>query len=354
MARTRTRWLTPTETPNPTQAPWLPMPRLTPAPRTGRALRPLSLVLCSALFASALSGACGRGGKAPEPAAPESAAPAPVPKQAPAPIVHRHASGVGGIFANAYLVEGPTSVIAVDATLSVSEARALRAELDELGKPLIAVLLTHGHPDHYNGASELTRGLEVPVLATRAVDAIIRRDDAAKEKQWKSTFGAEWPTPRRFPDRIVESGVALSLDGIELTPIDLGPGESHADSIWLMGPDRAFVGDLIFNGVHSYTADGHTGAWLRHLDRLDRDLAAIQLFYPGHGEPGGRDLLAAQRAYLTTYRDSVRELAAGAPRLTDPAKAELTRRMKATLPTDKLEFLIPLGADPVAAELATR
>ena len=48
-------------------------------------------------------------------------------------------------------VETHHGIIAVDATLTVSDARALREQAEPLGKPLLAVLLTHGHPDHYNG-----------------------------------------------------------------------------------------------------------------------------------------------------------------------------------------------------------
>src|SRR5215468_7206202 len=96
--------------------------------------------------------------------------------------IHRHASGEGGIFANAYLIEMPRGVVAVDATLSESESRALRASLEALGKPLRAVLLTHGHPDHYNGVTNLVGQSAVPVVATAGVARVIREDDAAKEQ----------------------------------------------------------------------------------------------------------------------------------------------------------------------------
>lgn len=46
----------------------------------------------------------------------------------------------------------------------MSDAHALRAAFDRLHKPLLAVPLTHGHPDHYNGVSALLAGQgEVPV-----------------------------------------------------------------------------------------------------------------------------------------------------------------------------------------------
>ena len=82
---------------------------------------------------------------------------------------------------NAYLVETPGGVVAVDTTLTVSDARALRQRAEDLGKPLQAVLITHAHPDHYGGAVELVGSDEVPIVAAAGVDAVIRRDDETKE-----------------------------------------------------------------------------------------------------------------------------------------------------------------------------
>src|SRR6185369_9720141 len=59
--------------------------------------------------------------------------------------IHAHACGEGGIFVNAYLIESRAGVVAVDATLSESESKALRKELEAIGKPLLAVLVTHPH-----------------------------------------------------------------------------------------------------------------------------------------------------------------------------------------------------------------
>lgn len=264
------------------------------------------------------------------------------------------------MFVNAYLVETEHGVVAVDSTLTNSDSKALRQQLDALKKPLLAVLLTHGHPDHYNGVTTLSEGTGAPVIATEKVDAIIRQYDAAKEAQWRPMFGAEWPDKRTFPSRIAKDGETIALDGVRFTVHDLGAGESHADAYWVLEeedaphPRAAFIGDAVFNGAHSYLADGHIDEWLANLDRLERELSGVAQIYPGHGAAGGPELFAVERDYLRTYRDTVRELAHGETKLDDAAKAELVRRMKVKLPTDKLEFMIAFGADPVAAEISKK
>jgi len=96
--------------------------------------------------------------------------------------IHRHSTGAQGALVNAYLLETGDGVVAVDGTLTVSDGRALRTRLEELGWPLLALLVTHAHPDHYGGIIELVGDDDVPIVATAGVDAVIRRDDDLKQQ----------------------------------------------------------------------------------------------------------------------------------------------------------------------------
>jgi glyoxylase-like metal-dependent hydrolase (beta-lactamase superfamily II) len=283
-------------------------------------------------------------------------APKPVPNVHEESVhIHTVTSSPAGILANAYLIESEHAVVAVDSALTRTDARALRKRLAALQKPLRAVLLTHGHPDHYNGVTELIADQgDVPVYASAAVAQVIRSSDAAKEAQWKPMFGAEWPERRTFPNRTLEDGERVEVDGLAFTLHEVGPGESHADSYWLLDGPRpnVFVGDVVIHGHHAYVSDGHTTAWLENLASLRQHLAPTATLYPGHGEPGGLALLNWQEEYLTTYRGEVQKLGQGADHLEQAEEQELTRRMKARYPDAGLEFLIALGADAVAAELA--
>jgi glyoxylase-like metal-dependent hydrolase (beta-lactamase superfamily II) len=110
------------------------------------------------------------------------------------PNVHRIESRVAELPVNAYLIEGKRELVAVDGTLAVSGGRAVRARIDEIGKPLAALVVTHAHPDHYGGVVEVIRGLEAPIVATAGVDEAIRSIDAGREEILRPMFGEEWPT----------------------------------------------------------------------------------------------------------------------------------------------------------------
>jgi glyoxylase-like metal-dependent hydrolase (beta-lactamase superfamily II) len=266
------------------------------------------------------------------------------------PTVHRYASSPERAFVNAYLVETADGVVAVDGTLTVSDGRALRAQVARLGKPLLAVLVTHAHPDHYGGIVELVGTDDVPIIAARGVDEIIRRDDDVKETILRPMFADEWPRQRAFPTRTVMDAERMEFGGAVFEVLDLGPGESPHDSVWLLGEDRriVFAGDQAYNHVHCYLADGFYESWLAHIDRLRRELPAEAVLNLGHGAPADLSLFDWQIGYIETFVGAIEEADWSAP---ERAKAEVVRKVREYLPADELQFLMELSIEPMSLGL---
>ena len=128
--------------------------------------------------------------------------------------LHTYRSGETGLFVNSYLVEGTEGVVAIDAPLLLSDGRAFRARFEALRKPLLGVLVTHPHPDHYNTITDLVAGQEVPVIAHHDVDREIRASDDSKRAQWGPMFGDEWPASATFPNRTVADEETVELGGL--------------------------------------------------------------------------------------------------------------------------------------------
>jgi glyoxylase-like metal-dependent hydrolase (beta-lactamase superfamily II) len=270
-----------------------------------------------------------------------------------APIVHTYRSGETGLFVNSYLVEGADGVVAIDAPLLLSDGRAFRARFEALRKPLLGVLVTHPHPDHYNTIGQLVAGEGVPVIAHADVDREIRAKDDAKRAQWGPMFGDEWPADATFPNRTVADEESVELGDLRFTAWDFGPCESASETVWLLGDgDVAFVGDLAFHGMHAYLADGHTQAWLEAIDRAEEALTGVRTLYVGHGAPAVPAVLAEQRRYLLMAREAIRRVAGGRAELTEDEANSAASLMERYLPGAALGWLVGVGASAVAAELA--
>lgn len=267
-----------------------------------------------------------------------------------APVIHRHQSSPEGALVNAYLIEVDSGVVAVDSTLTVSDSRALRRRLEGIDKPLLAVLLTQSHPDHYGGLTELVAGEEVPVIAPIGVHEVIRRDDPVKEQVLRPMFGDEWPARRTFPNQTIADGESVSFDGATFTVIDLGPGESPHDSPWLLGDDgtTVFLGDQVYDHMHCYLADGFYEQWLSNIGRLKRELPADAVLHVGHGGPVDRALFDWQARYIETFLEAIHQADWSDP---DAARASVVARVEEYLPREELQFLMELSIDAVATKM---
>jgi glyoxylase-like metal-dependent hydrolase (beta-lactamase superfamily II) len=266
------------------------------------------------------------------------------------PTIHRFPSKHEGAFVNAYLVETASGVVAVDGLLQVSAAKEMRAGIDRLGKPLLAALLTHSHPDHYAGLREVVAGDDVPICAPQGVIDTITADDALKDQIVGPYFGEEWPANRVFPNSVIADGESVSFDEVKFTVIDLGPSESPHDSPWILGDDEkiVFLGDQIYDHKHCYLADGFYQEWLRNIEMLRARFPEGAVFHIGHGGPVRAEMWDWQREYIERFVEAV----SGADwSNADQAKAAVVGRMKAYEPSDELQILMELSIEPIATKL---
>lgn len=269
--------------------------------------------------------------------------------------VHTISSGPETFFTNAFIIETGRSLVVIDSMMTISDAKAVREYINSLGKPLVSVLVSHGHPDHYNGVGEIIAGFaNVPVMATAGVDDDIRRMDDAKEIKWKPHFGNEWPEVRVFPSRIVDNGFSMDIDGIPFQVFELGPGESNCDIYWVIGESHktTFVGDIVFNGTHSYMNDGHSSMWLRSLDTLNERLSDVGILYTGHGPHDVPDtLISAQKSYINFYREQLSYFLINSEVLSDADKNKFISQVKDKYPGYGLDVFVEAGIEAVANEL---
>lgn len=183
-------------------------------------------------------------------------------------------------------------------------------------------LLTHGHPDHAEGARRFASLTGTPV---RALDPA-----------------------HRLGEEGLSDGEHVCLDGLEVGVVAT-PGHSYDSLSFLVVADRALLtGDTILGrGTTVIAPDGRLGDYLASLDRLRALVEASEtgVLLPGHGPLLDRPLDAVEY-YITHRRERLAEvqdaLAAG-----DRTPEDIVRRVYA----DVDRVLWPMAGHAVRAQL---
>ncbi|MFD9611825.1 MBL fold metallo-hydrolase [Streptomyces sp. NPDC090082] len=179
---------------------------------------------------------------------------------------------------NTWLLSEPGSDLAVVVDPGPLDDGHLRQVIDtaeKLGKRIALTLLTHGHPDHAEGAG---RFAELTGTAVRALDPALRLGDEG--------LGA---------------GDVVAVGGLELRVVPT-PGHTSDSLSFHLPADRAVLtGDTILGRGTTMVAhpDGRLGDYLDSLRRL-RSLTVddgVHTVLPGHG-PVLEDAQGAVEFYL--------------------------------------------------------
>lgn len=181
---------------------------------------------------------------------------------------------------NAYLVRGtgqPHCVV-IDPGGGATEL-LVAVEREEL--QLDAILLTHAHIDHIDGAAALVRATGVPIYLHP--DARPWYEQATAQARF---FGVEVDPPPP-PDRELKGGETLELGGTRLEVRDV-PGHAPGHVV-LYDPvvGVAFVGDVVFQGSIGRT-DLPGGNHRQLLEAIRSQVLTLPdetELYPGHGPP---------------------------------------------------------------------
>lgn len=252
-------------------------------------------------------------------------------------------------FATSTLIMGERSAILVDAQLTRSAGRELAEWIAAKGRQLLAIVITHRHPDHYFGAEEVLRLFPgAQLLAAPPVVESIARTAAAKVAQWKPVFGDDIPDQPLVPAPLLPQ--PLMIDRQLIRVLEFGQADC-AGSTLVHIPSIATViaGDFAFNGTHLWTADTTAEQrldWAQNLVRIS-DLNPVRVI-TGHRAPGMDDDALRVIEFTDAYLEDFDHALAAFPGNAEALVAAVNERYGGlTLPA-----MLELGAAANVAAMA--
>lgn len=208
---------------------------------------------------------------------------------------------------NNTIIEMKDYLVVIDANFP-SGARAAMADAKKLSpKPVKYVFITHHHGDHDYGSAVWTDA-GATTLAYKGVAEELGRYEPGR---WRDTMKTRKDVADlkrdapELPKQTFDKSPYVLKDSLrEIQFHFLGWAHTRGDGFAWLPKERVLAsGDAAVNGAFNYTADANIGNWPKVMD------AALKFqplhVLPGHGGPGGPEILTGQAAFMTELLKAV-------------------------------------------------
>jgi glyoxylase-like metal-dependent hydrolase (beta-lactamase superfamily II) len=225
---------------------------------------------------------------------------------------------------NNIIIEMKDHLVVIDANFP-SGARATLEDAKKLSsKPVKYVFDTHHHGDHAYGNAVWTR-MGAITLAHRGVVEEMKRyepagwQSAAKSRKDVQELNLQTAEP---PKQTFDKSPHVLTDGNRRIEFYFfGWAHTRGDGFAYLPREKVLcTGDAVVNGPYNYTGHANIANWpevVRQAQKLDVDYVL-----PGHGGPGGKDILEGQRQFFVALRQAVQAAAKSGKKLEDVVTME--------------------------------
>ncbi len=244
-----------------------------------------------------------------------------------------------GMMCNITFVDTPKGIVVVDSGASVQIGEmAIRQLTKTLKKPVVAIVNTHYHGDHWLGNDAFATAYKgVPIYAHPGTIKEVR---GIQGNLWR-TLLEQWTNQATAGTRVVppteplEHGSELRFGDVTLRMHHYGKVHTPYDlSVEVVEDKLTCVGDVAMDRRIANMDDGSYLGTFACYDQLEKN-AGSRIWLPGHGEPGPSVLKWNRELFEGIYQPCERAVRDGLPLeeakalvLKDPRVASRARETK--------------------------
>ncbi len=173
----------------------------------------------------------------------------------------------------ATLITGPTEAVLIDAQFQKNDAQQLVNMIQDSGKNLTTIYISHGDPDYYFGLDILQDAFpQAEIVATPATVKKIAHSMQGKKAYWGPILKENAPQKLVLPKPL--STNTLLVDGEEVQIMGMNGHDPKHTFAWIPSEKVILGGVALFENMHLWLADNKTPAsrhdWLTTLENMKR------------------------------------------------------------------------------------
>jgi glyoxylase-like metal-dependent hydrolase (beta-lactamase superfamily II) len=170
------------------------------------------------------------------------------------------------------LIYGEQEAVVADVPFTREQIERVGDWIEQSGKRLAYIYVTHGHGDHWFGSAQLVKRFPgATVYATDGTIEVMRKQAGdGREQLWDKMFPGLIPESPVLAQRVPVEG--FLLEGNVIQAIEVGHTDTdHTSVLHVPCIGLVVAGDAVYNGVHQYFLEGGDGGlqeWLKAIDRI--------------------------------------------------------------------------------------
>jgi len=209
---------------------------------------------------------------------------------------------------NNIIIEMKDYLIVVDANFP-SGAKATMADTKRISsKPVKYVFDTHHHGDHAYGNPIWTQAGST-TLAYKGVAEEMKRyepkswQESAKKRKDVAELNRSTAEP---PQQTFDKNLFVIEDGTRRVEFHYyGWAHTRGDGFVYLSKEQVLcTGDAVANGPHNFTGQGNIANWPKVVATAQK--LKVKYVLPGHGVPGGPEVLTGQALFMTELLNGVK------------------------------------------------
>jgi glyoxylase-like metal-dependent hydrolase (beta-lactamase superfamily II) len=209
------------------------------------------------------------------------------------------------------LIYGSRDAVVVDSFITQEQARAQADWIASTGKNLTTIYATHGHGDHFFGASVLLeRFPKARFVATPSAVEVMKQQVSPDyvAQFWESRFPNQLPKRLVIADELQTNVIECEGEQLIVVPLKFtdtaGTTCLHVPTLNLIA-----AGDAAYNGVHPRLLESNQNQkrdeWLEALDRMQS--LKPRIVVAGHKNPKNDDkgsrVIGQTRQYILDFQE---------------------------------------------------